>query len=59
VEVSCWEFEPQLAALKGCYGDQLAAAYRSQLKAMTHLSRLLLNKIAADVEQLAHQARAG
>jgi hypothetical protein len=67
VEASCWEFESQLAtnedivsALKGRYGDhQLAAAYRSQLKARTHLSGVSLNEIAADVQQLAHQARVG
>jgi hypothetical protein len=47
-------------ALQDRFGDhQLAAAYRSQLKAIVQTSDKILQEFAAAVEHLAHRARVG
>jgi hypothetical protein len=53
-------YEDIVGALQGRFGDhQLAAAYRSQLKARVQTSGVTLQEFDAAVEQLAHQALVG
>jgi hypothetical protein len=53
-------YEDIIGALRDRFGDhQLAAAYRSQLKARVQLNGETLQKVAAAVEQLAHRALVG
>jgi hypothetical protein len=53
-------YEDIVGALQDRFGDhQLAAAYRSQLKARVQKSGETLQEFAAAVEQLAHQALVG
>jgi hypothetical protein len=46
--------EHYVEALKDHYGDQLAVAYRSQLKVRTQLSSEVLQEFAATIQQVAH-----
>ena len=54
------KYDDIVGALQGRFGDhQLAAAYRSQLKARVQASSETLQEFAAAVKQLVHQALVG
>jgi len=53
-------YEDIVGALQDCFGDhQLAAAYRSELKARVQVSSETLQEFAAAVEQLPHRTLVG